>query len=224
MKILLAEDEKDLSRALCAVLKMSKYDVDAVYDGEEALEHSLSNSYDAMIFDVMMPRMDGITAVKKIRATGNVTPILFLTAKSELDDKVEGFNAGGDDYLTKPFAMKELLARVKSMTRRVNEYTPKTIKVGTVTLNTEEQEMVSENSIRLAGKESKLMTYFMLNNNRKISEDEIFDRIWGDENGVEKCIVLMYITYLNNKLKSINADIFIEKDDDNFYTLKQIEG
>lgn len=220
MKILLAEDEKDLSRALVAILKMQKFDVDAVYNGKDAVELSSKNSYDAMIFDIMMPIMDGVTALKTIRQSGNFTPALLLTAKSEINDKLTGFDAGADDYLTKPFLMQELVARVRSMTRRTNEYTPKTITIGSVTLNTQEQEIKSENSIRLAGKETKLMEFFMLNPEKEIEEKYIFDKIWGDEKDADQKIVYMYVSYLNGKLQSINADIKITKCGDGKFILK----
>ena len=155
MRILLAEDEKELSRALCAVLQHQGYETDAAYDGEEALELAFSRSYDCMVFDIMMPKLDGVTAVRRIRDSGIVTPVIMLTAKSEVDDRVEGLDAGADDYLTKPFAMKELMARLRSMTRRSKAFTPTRLSLGSVTLNTEEQELTGSNSIRLAKKESK---------------------------------------------------------------------
>lgn len=124
MKILLAEDEKELSRALTAILEHSKYSVDAAYNGAEALELANSNAYDAMIFDIMMPKMDGIELLRRIRESGNYTPVIMLTAKSEIDDRITGLDAGADDYLSKPFAMGELLARLRSMTRRSTSYTP----------------------------------------------------------------------------------------------------
>ena len=141
MRILLAEDEKELSRALTAILEHSKYAVDAVYDGLAAVESAENNAYDAMIFDIMMPKLDGIEALKQIRSHGNFTPVLLLTAKAEISDRIVGLDAGADDYLTKPFAMGELLARIRSMTRRAGDYTPKKLRVGSVTLDTEQQEL-----------------------------------------------------------------------------------
>ena len=138
MRILLAEDEKELSRALTAILEHSKYAVDAVYDGLAAVESAENNAYDAMIFDIMMPKLDGIEALKQIRSHGNFTPVLLLTAKAEISDRIVGLDAGADDYLTKPFAMGELLARIRSMTRRAGDYTPKKLRVGSVTLDMEQ--------------------------------------------------------------------------------------
>ena len=120
MRLLLAEDEKSLSRAVKAILEKNNFSVDAVYDGVEALEYLESGNYDGVIMDVMMPKMDGITALKKLRAAGNMVPVLMLTAKSEIDDKVEGLDSGANDYLTKPFDTKELLARIRAMTRSAN--------------------------------------------------------------------------------------------------------
>ena len=150
MKILLAEDETDLARALVAVLNHSGYEVDAVEDGEEAVKKAKEEAYDCMIFDIMMPKKDGIGALREIRATGDVTPVIFLTAKSEVDDRIAGLDAGADDYLTKPFAMGELLARIRSMTRRAGAFTPTKLSFGKVSLDIEEQELVFENSIRLS--------------------------------------------------------------------------
>ncbi|MBQ9361382.1 MAG: response regulator transcription factor [Lachnospiraceae bacterium] len=212
MKILLAEDTEELNRATSQILTMQGYEVDSVYDGEEAARHALSDSYDCMIFDIMMPVKDGITALKEIRAAGDVTPVILLTAKSEVDDRVDGLDAGADDYLTKPFAMKELLARVRSMTRRNSSYTPTDLMLGSVKLSVSEQELSARNSIRLSNKESKLMEYLMLNANKELSTETIFSHVWQKEEveGEPEDAVWIYISYLRQKLMSINADIGIE--------------
>ncbi|MBR1875845.1 MAG: response regulator transcription factor [Lachnospiraceae bacterium] len=220
MKVLLAEDEEELSRALAAVLKHENIECDAVFNGQEALERASEGSYDCMIFDVMMPVMDGITALKTLRAQGNLTPVIMLTAKSEIDDRVEGLDAGADDYLTKPFAMKELLARLRSMTRRQGSFTPTTLSLGSVTLDTEEQELSAKNAIRLANKESRLMEYLMLNPGKEISTENIFEHVWKGEEAADIGIVWVYISYLRQKLMSINADIGIEGDKGGSYVLK----
>ena len=223
MKILLAEDEKEMSRAVATVLSANGYEVDAVYDGMAAVEMAAAHSYDAMIFDIMMPKMDGVTALRQIREAGDVTPVIFLTAKSELDDRVEGLDAGADDYLTKPFALKELLARVRSMTRRRGDYLPKSIKVGSVTLKTEEGELSAENSVRLATKEAKLMEFFMRNPDRTFSTQEIFAHVWQDEEQQGEDIVWIYVSYLRTKLKSIFADLAIEGEQGGSFCLKKTE-
>ena len=210
MRILLAEDEKDLSKALTAVLTASGYTVDAAYNGKEAVELAQINHYDAMVLDIMMPVMDGTAALRTIRESGNYTPALFLTAKSEVSDRVTGLDSGADDYLTKPFSMAELLARIRSMTRRTEEYIPRRLTFGSVTLNVGEQEMSCSNSVRLSGRETKLMGYFMTNHTRSISTAELFEQVWEDEQELGDGVVWIYINYLRNKLMSINADIRID--------------
>ncbi|MBQ6165522.1 MAG: response regulator transcription factor [Clostridia bacterium] len=221
MKLLLAEDEKDLSRALAAVLNHSGYDVTAVYDGEAAVEAAKINAYDVMVFDIMMPKMTGLEAVRAIRQNSDMTPVLFLTAKSEVDDRIVGLDAGADDYLTKPFAMGELLARVRSLTRRSTVYGSKELRFGAVLLDVEHLEMKSANSIRLANKEAHMMEYLMLNPNKYIGTDELFNHIWSDEPETDKGIVFVYVSFLNNKLRSIDADIKISADDSGNYILNQ---
>ncbi len=223
MRILLAEDEKEMSRAVTAVLEANGYEVDAVYDGEAALEKARQNAYDAMVFDIMMPKMDGMTALRQIRQGGDVTPVIFLTAKSELDDRVEGLDAGADDYLTKPFALKELLARIRSMTRRKGEYAPKSITLGRVTLKTEEGELSAENAVRLASKELKLMEFLMRNPDKEFTTEELFSHIWQDEKEQEIGIVWVYISYLRTKLRSIYADLEIVGSEGESFFLRQNE-
>lgn len=221
MKILLAEDEEDLVRALLAVLRHEGYEADAVGDGEAAVSQAKENAYDCMVFDIMMPKKDGITALKEIRAAGNRTPVIMLTAKAEIDDRITGLDAGADDYLTKPFAMKELLARIRSITRRAGEFTPTKLTYGSVTLDTEEQELVRENSIRLAGKETKLMEFFMLNTEKEVTTEEILRHVWSDEPDTDRKIVWIYISYLRQKLKSIDADIEIAGEEDGNFILQK---
>lgn len=210
MNLLLAEDEHALSRALVAVLTHQDYRVDAVYDGQAAVEMAEKNPYDCLIFDIMMPRKDGVTALKEIRAAGNMTPALFLTAKSETDDKVSGLDAGADDYLTKPFSMEELLARIRSLTRRSGEFMPRRLTVGRVTLDTAEQELQSQNAVRLAGKESRLMEILMRNPGKSFTTEELFRNVWHDEPDTDPNIVWVYISYLRTKLRSIDANVGIE--------------
>ena len=218
MNILLAEDEKDLSRALSAVLTHNGYEVTAVYDGEMAVEAAKSGAFDCMIFDIMMPKMDGITALGIIRDSGDVTPVLLLTAKAEMDDKVTGLDAGADDYLTKPFVMAELLARIRSLTRRGGEYKPKKITFGTVTLDVSGQELISENSVRLAGMEASLMEFFMMNPEKSFTTEEIFSHVWKDEQA-DPGVVWIYISYLRNKLRSISANIRIDGEEGGEFVL-----
>lgn len=209
MKLLLAEDEKAMSMALVAVLEHSGYEVDAVYDGMAAVEKGRNNTYDCMIFDIMMPKLDGIGALKELRSSGDTTPVIMLTAKAEVDDRITGLDAGADDYLTKPFAMAELLARIRSMTRRSTTFTPSKLAVGHVELDVEEQELSCKNAIRLANKETKLMKFFMLNMGKSLSTEVIFAHVWKDEEDVTEDIVWIYVSYLREKLTAIQADIQI---------------
>lgn len=209
MKILIAEDEKDMSKAICAILNHQGYETHAAFDGLEALELAQENTYDCMVFDIMMPKMDGLEALRRVRASGDMTPVIMLTAKTQVDDRVEGLDAGADDYLTKPFAMKELVARIKSLTRRNTSYNPSRITLGTVNLDIETQEMWAGNSISLAKKETRLMELLMRNPGKRLTTSEIFTRIWNDEEESEE-VVWLYISYLRKKLAAINADLTIE--------------
>lgn len=222
MRLLLAEDEKDLSRALTAVLTHMGYSVDTAFDGIEALGFLEKNEYDAIVMDIMMPRMDGVEALRTIRGNGNFTPVLLLTAKSEIDDRVTGLDAGADDYLTKPFATKELIARINSMTRRSDKYTPKNLRVGSVTLDMERQEVRSENSISLAPQETKLLEYFMINEGKELSTERIFEHVWKGEENANPEVVWMYVSFLRSKLQAINADVEISGERGGSYTLEVV--
>ncbi len=210
MKILLAEDEKALSDAEVAVLRHFQYEVTPAYDGEEAWEKAQEDSFDCIVLDIMMPKMDGIEVLKKIRASGDVTPVIMLTAKTEVDDRITGLDAGADDYLTKPFAMGEFLARIRSMTRRASAFTPKELKLGNVALNVEEQELSSSSAVRLGSKETKLMKLLMMNEGKELTTEEILTRVWDDEPDISKDIVWMYISFLREKLEAIHGNIEIE--------------
>lgn len=221
MKILLAEDEKAMSDAVAAVLRHFGYTVTAVYDGAAAVEKARETAYDCMVMDIMMPKMDGIEALRAIRQNGDVTPVILLTAKAEVDDRITGLDAGADDYLSKPFAMGELLARIRSLTRRAGSYTPTRIKLGHVELDTEEQELSGTSSIRLGSKENRLMKLFMLNEGKEFSTDELFSHVWKDEPDVDEDIVWMYISFLREKLESIRGDLVIYGDKGGPFSLVQ---
>lgn len=209
MKILIAEDEKAMSDALAAVLKHFGYEVDVVYDGLAATEKARENSYSCIIFDIMMPKIDGIEALKRIRDSGDMTPVIMLTAKSEVEDRIMGLDAGADDYLAKPFAMGELLARIRSMTRRMGEFTPTKLKKGDVELDVAEQELSCTSSVRLSSKETKLLSYLMMNEGKTISTDELFRYVWSDEADMDIGIVWMYISYLREKIEAVHGNIRI---------------
>lgn len=220
MKILLAEDTKDLNKVLCAVLEHEGYTVDPVFDGEEAIEHIERDSYDCLIFDIMMPKKDGIEALKEVRAKNILTPVLMLTAKAEIDDRVAGLDAGADDYLTKPFAMKELLARVRALTRRKTEYSATDLKFNDIKLCAGTFELASENSVRLSVKEFELMQLLVLNNNHEVSVDYIMQNVWSREPDAQADTVWLYISYLKRKLRAIASDTKITGDAETGFRLE----
>ena len=221
MKILIAEDEEQLSRAVAAVLRHNGYEVDVAANGEEAVRLAGGNVYDCMVFDIMMPVMDGIEALTRIRGMGLVTPVILLTAKSEVEDRISGLDAGADDYLTKPFAMGELAARIRSATRRRESLIPKVLKMGNFSLNTEQQELKAVNSIRLSKKESELLEYFILNRDKALAPDEIFSRIWADDPETDHDVVWVYVSYLRSKLDAVSANVLIEGEKTGPYRLKE---
>ncbi|MCR5484477.1 MAG: response regulator transcription factor [Clostridiales bacterium] len=211
MKLLLAEDERELSRALVAILKHNNYSVDAVYNGEDALDYILNDAYDGVILDIMMPKMDGITVLKKVREQNNNVPVLMLTAKAEVDDRVTGLDSGADDYLTKPFATKELLARIRAMTRRKDETVLDCREFGNIRLDPTTYELSAPGgSVRLANKEYQMMEMLITNRNMLISSDKFMDRIWGYDSETESNVVWVYISYLRRKLASIGANVGIK--------------
>lgn len=211
MRLLLAEDEKDLSDALVTVLKHNNYSVDAVYNGQDALDYLENGNYDGAILDIMMPKMDGITVLKRVRASGNRIPILLLTAKSEIDDRVEGLDSGADDYLTKPFSMKELLARIRAITRRQMDSHDNQLQFADIILDRSTYQLtVNDASIRLANKEYQMLEMLMVNPGQFISVDQFMDKIWGYDSEAELNVVWVYISYLRKKLASLNAHVQIK--------------
>lgn len=211
MRLLLAEDEKALSKALVTILERNNYSVDAVYDGQAALEYLEMDNYDGVILDIMMPKVDGITVLKKIRKKGNLIPVLLLTAKSEVDDRVAGLDAGANDYLPKPFHSKELLARIRAMTRTQMAQTDSKLKIGNVILDTATFELsTNSGSFRLANKEFQMMELMISNPNQLISSERFFERIWGYDCKAEINVVWVYISYLRKKLAVLHANIQIK--------------
>lgn len=222
MRILLAEDERELSNALVAILKHNHYSVDAVYNGTDALNYGMSQNYDGIVLDIMMPKMNGIDVLKLLRSRGVETPVLLLTAKAELDDKILGLDSGADDYLTKPFAMGELMARIRALTRRNTGFAPNKLTIGNITLNRENFELSSENgSVRLGNKEFQMLEMLMSNPNLLISTEKFMDRIWGYDSEAEINVVWVYISYIRKNLASIGANIEIKATRGVGYTLEQ---
>ncbi len=220
MRLLLAEDERSLSRAIVAILEKNNYAVDAVYDGAEAVAYLRTGGYDGAILDVMMPEMDGITAIRRLRAEGVATPILILSALGEVDDKVNGLDAGANDYLTKPFATRELLARIRAMTRTAEQADAR-ITLGNVTLDCASYTLSSSaGSYRLANREFQLMELLMRSPRRLISTEQILERIWGCESEAELNVVWVYISYLRKKLAALEANIAIKATRNAGYSLE----
>ena len=211
MRLLYAEDEKSLARAVSTILVKNNYSVDVVYDGESALDYLATENYDGAILDVMMPKLDGFEVLKRMRARGDSTPVLLLTARSEIDDRVEGLDSGANDYLTKPFDMKELLARIRAMTRVLSVQPDKTLRFGAVTLDCASYELSGPGgSCKLAGKEFQMMEMLMRSPRQLISTETFMDRIWGFDSEAELNVVWVYISMLRKKLKSIGADVGIK--------------
>ena len=211
MRLLLAEDEVELSRALVAVLKHNNYSVDAVYNGKDALDYIQNGSYDGVILDIMMPQMDGLSVLKEVRSLGNAVPVLLLTAKAEVDDKVEGLDLGADDYLTKPFVMKELLARIRAMTRRQSVVTDNVLHMGNLSLDRTTFIMATkEGEVRLANKEFQMMEMFLVNPGQIIPSDRFMEKIWGYDSDTEASVVWVYVSNLRKKLSALMADVTIK--------------
>ena len=222
MKLLLAEDERSLSRALVKILEKNNYTADAVYNGEDALSYLESGFYDAAILDIMMPKIDGITVLKKLRASGNTVPVIMLTAKSEIDDKVLGLDSGANDYLTKPFDTKELLARIRAMTRTQITADNK-LTFGNISLDRATFELSSPTgSFRLANKEFQMMEILMSNPQHLVSTERLIERIWGYDSESEINVVWVYISYLRKKLTALHANIQIKAARNAGYSLEEL--
>lgn len=223
MRVLIAEDEVSIAKALKIILEKEKYTVDIVHDGQEAFEYITGAIYDVLVLDIMMPRMDGITLLRKIRKLGIATPTLFLTAKAEVEDRVTGLDAGADDYLPKPFATSEFLARVRALTRRSDVYTPALIKYGNVTLDCSRFVIVTERGeTRLNNKEFQLMEMFIRHPGQIFSTEHLMDRIWGTDSAAETDVVWTYIGFLRRKLRELSANIEITTIRGAGYTLEEM--
>ena len=223
MRLLLAEDEKALSKALTAILVRNHYAVDQVYDGQAALDYLQADNYDGVILDIMMPKLDGISVLKELRRRGNLIPVLLLTAKSEVDDKVLGLDAGANDYLTKPFHSQELLARIRAMTRVQAAQSNSTLQFGNVTLDRATFEVSSPTgSFRLANKEFQLLELLMNNPRCLISTQRLMEKIWGYDSDAEINVVWVYISYLRKKLAALDANIQIKATRNAGYSLEEL--
>ena len=224
MRLLLAEDEHELSDALCAILKHNHYSVDPVYDGQEALDYIRHGQYDGAILDIMMPKMDGLTVLRQVRESGNGIPILLLTAKSQVDDRIRGLDMGADDYLVKPFAMGELLARtaagtrrrpgwarIRAMTRRRTETATNLLRFGDLALSRETFNLSGPaGEQRLGNKEFQILELMMEHPNRVIPTDQFFSRIWGYDTDAELGVVWVYISGLRKRLQAVGSAVEIK--------------
>ena len=224
MRLLIAEDERSLSKALTVILEKNNYSVDAAYDGEEALDYLAVGQYDGLILDIMMPKMDGLTVLRRLRAKGNNIPVLMLTAKSEIDDRVTGLDYGANDYLTKPFDTKELLARIRAMTRGRSGSQSSVLTMGNISLDRTTYELSSPSgSFRLANKEFQVMELLMSNPRQLIPTELMMEKIWGFDSDSEINVVWAYISYLRKKLTALNANIKIKASRNAGYSLETVE-
>lgn len=210
MRLLIAEDEPDLAEVLCAFFEKNRFSVDTVNDGFSAYEYASSGEYDAIVLDVMMPKMNGVDVLRRLREEGIKTPVMMLTAKAQKDDRITGFNAGADDYLPKPFEPDELICRVRAMLRRGGGYMPDVLSFGSVSLDTSSGMMTgSGGSVRLSGREFQLMEMFMRLPGVVFSADRIMEKIWGWDSDAEINVVWVHISNLRKKLRSIGSDVSV---------------
>lgn len=213
MKLLVVEDEKRMAQALCEILRLEKYEVDHYEDGVSGLAAIESGIYDMIILDVMLPGMNGYEIVRKARNSGITAPILMLTAKAELDDKVTGLDSGADDYLTKPFMTKELLARLRALGRRILNTTDGSLSFGDVSLDTGTFTLscvTSGQSVRLSEKEYHIMEYLMANQGQILTREQLAAKIWGLENDTEYNNVEVYMSFTRKKLAFVEAKTTIK--------------
>lgn len=212
MRILVVEDEIHLSEALSQILKKNNYTVDVVHDGEDGLDNALSGIYDIILLDIMLPKMDGLIILKHLRKEEIATPVILLTAKGDISDKVKGLDTGADDYLAKPFATEELLARIRALSRRKSEViTDNTLKIGSMELNPATLKLsMGDKEIKLILKESELLELLIIRKNAVTSKELIIEKIWGFDSEVEHNHVEVYISFLRKKLLFLDGDVEIK--------------
>ncbi len=221
MRILLVEDERGLSKALTAILKHNQYSVDAVYDGQAAIESFDEDLYDLVLLDVMLPKKDGLTVLKEIRKKSNRVAVILLTAKSQMDDKITGLDGGADDYITKPFETRELLARIRAAVRRTGEQTENILTFGNLTLNRTSYEIsVNGNAMRLGHKEYQMLEMMMLSPNAVISAERFMEKIWGYDSETEMSVVWVYLSNLRKKFTELKANVKIRANRSIGYSLE----
>ena len=222
MRILIAEDDPKLLKSLVHIFELQHYVVDGVNNGNEAFDLAASGEYDGLVLDIMMPGMDGVTLMKKLRARGVTTPALFLTARTEIEQRIEGLDAGADDYLPKPFSMGELLARVRAILRRKDNFTPDLLTFGALSLNRSTYELVcGGRSQALSGKEFQVMEMLMQNPNIIIKAEQLITHIWGWDAGVDTSVIWVHISNIRKKLNTLDASVTIKFVRNAGYTLER---
>lgn len=223
MRILVADDEPEMTMVLEALLKREHYSVDVVHNGQDALDYGLAENYDCLVLDIMMPRLDGIQALRALRAEHVATPVLLLTAKSQVEDRVAGLDSGADDYLPKPFDNREFIARVRALTRRGGEYTPRVLAAGNVTLDCSAFELKCGSArVRLGSKEFQMLELLMRQTGRPISTEQFMEHIWGYDSEAEINVVWAYISYLRRKLEGVGANVRITARRGQGYLLEEL--
>lgn len=210
MRLLIAEDDPKLLKSLVHIFKMNHYAVDGVDNGSDAFDYALSDEYDGLVLDIMMPGIDGVTLLKKLRSKGITTPALFLTARTETDQRIEGLDAGADDYLPKPFSTGELLARVRAMLRRKDNFTPDMLTFGELALNRSTYELVcGEKTRSLSAKEFQVAEMLMQNANTIVTAEQLITHIWGWDTDIDMSVVWVHISNIRKKIDTIGAAVTI---------------
>ena len=223
MRILVADDEPEMTMVLEDLLRREHYSVDVVHDGQDALDYGLAENYDCLVLDVMMPKLDGIQVLQALRARNIDTPVLLLTARGQIEDRVTGLDSGADDYLPKPFDNRELAARVRALTRRGGEYTPSVLAAGNVALDCSTFELKCGSAgIRLGNKEFQMLELLMRRKGRLISTEQFMEHIWGYDSDAEINVVWAYISYLRRKLEAVGANVRIAARRGQGYLLEEL--
>jgi len=224
MRVLVADDEPEMTMVLEALLRRGHYSVDVVNNGQDALDYGLAENYDCLILDIMMPRLDGIQVLRALREKNVSTPVLLLTAKSEIEDRVIGLDSGADDYLPKPFDNREFIARVRALTRRGGGYTPSVLTAGNAALDCSTFELkCGQSCIRLGNKEFQMLELLMRQKGRLISTEQFMEHIWGYDSEAEINVVWAYISYLRRKLEAVGANVRIAARRGQGYLLEEIQ-
>ena len=211
MRILIAEDDPKLLKSLVHIFELNHYAADGVDNGIDAFDYASSDEYDGLVLDIMMPGMDGVTLLKNLRSNGITTPALFLTARTEIDQRIEGLDAGADDYLPKPFSTGELLARVRAMLRRKDNFTPDMLTFGALSLNRSTYELIcGGKSQALSGKEFQVMEMLMQNSGAIVTAEQLITHIWGWDTSVDTSVVWVHISNIRKKLEALSAPVLIK--------------